>query len=77
MVREQQMLFKDVPLIRKFQNVPQPLRGQPVRQVHLRLQRQHARAFPCVCNRRIFFMNASNGPKAAALISARKTRNPV
>ena len=26
---------------------------------------------PCVCNRRIFFMNASNGPKAAVLLPAR------
>ena len=70
-IRKQQMLFKDVPLIRKFQNVPQPLRGQPVRQVHLRLQRQHARAFPLRLQSPYLFMNASNGPKAAVLLPAR------
>ena len=63
-VREQQMLFKDVPLIRKFQNVPQPLRGQPVRQVHLRLQRQHARAFPLRLQSSCFLHNRLQRPKS-------------
>ncbi|MGC8035575.1 hypothetical protein ACP3WA_25995, partial [Salmonella enterica] len=31
---------------------------------------------PCVCNRRIFFMNASSGPKAAALTQPVKPAIP-
>lgn len=76
-IREQQMLFKDVPLIRKLQNAPQPLRGQPVRQIYLRLQRQHARAFPLRLQSPYLFHECLQRPQSRRVDSARKARNPV
>ena len=75
-IRKQQMLFKDVPLIRKFQNVPQPLRGQPVRQVHLRLQRQHARAFPLRLQSPYLFHECLQRPQSRR-VAPSPSRNPV
>ena len=59
-IREQRVLFDDVALIRKLKDVPQTLRRQSVRQVHLRFERHRARAF-ALRLQPSFLHNASGG----------------
>lgn len=76
-IREQQMLFKDVPLIRKLQNAPQPLRGQPCVRFICGSNANMRGAFPLRLQSPYLFHECLQRPQSRRVDSARKARNPV